>query len=473
MAVAAPEDKTLDKKSMKSLLERRGELRNEAKDLIDKRGRKDSDFTETDREKYDTLLQEIDSVNEAIEMKNKLADRVAIDPTTLEGGDESMKKMLAQMGVKFQDAGTDGASLLPEIEFRAGSAGCKYVPMDLEMVPEKEHFLYGDLYKKSFKAGVRDPSRDFESIVSRMYNAGCDGEGVSTASFNDGGWLTAPLQFVSGIMKCCDKRVKFRQMARVFTVTQAAALGVRKRTEKATASAWDCECTEPPKSNPKGTVVTLEPHILSTCTKMCRELIRHSVENVESFFLDEMSIAIAEAMEQAYLFGDGIKQPLGILREGAIANERYLPFDVSADTFDGDWVIDLLCSIPECYQGGNLTWMMSREMWCAILKLKTSSGYLWSATADRGLASGVPLSLLGIPVIVNEFMSGHADVAETPGNVPMILMDASQYWIADRNRMENERETCAGKDQVSGYSRVWTGGMPMCDEAFAPLLLVE
>lgn len=459
--------------STKELLERRGELMCESRDLIEKRGKKEGDFTETDRERHKALLGEIADVNEQIEMANEHNQRFNLpDPSnpTVQTNEKLLKRLeAAGMTLAEHAKGTDGANSLPT--FRDGSGvPNRYQP--LKQVSDDDSWRHEMAYRQAYADGIvrtLDDDRGHKAHTIQAHRAACgDSGGPGPGSYGDGGFLTTPLQYVSEMIKCCDKTVMMRQMARIFTVTDACALGARKRTKGISSATWGQSCRKPECDTPEGTVKTLHPHCLAACTAMCRELIRLSVVDPVMFFLEELSRNMAETMEQAYLFGTGQNEPFGMLAEDAVSADRYLPFSLAADTLDGDMLIDMLCSIPDCMLNGNLLWMMSRELWCSILKLKTSSGYLWSTEGNRGLTPGADRQLLGIPVAVSEFMQdGSAE-----GHVPLALFDAQQYWIADRNSLLTESETCVGEDMVYWYSRFWTDGMPICDEGFSFLKIV-
>ena len=456
--------------TLKELRERKLEIRVDLKELLDKKGRKEGDYTETDKQRFNDLTEECDQVNSMIQDIERV-QALGFDDDEIR---DLSKRQVSQTGLALTASEAEKAR--GSCLFRTCSKTLSYMETVLD-TPQKR-FLASNAYNKAISREIQSGrnDRDTANHVRRFLESNesdCP-EGVSTADYESGGWLTTPMQMLSGILRCCDRIVKMRSLARIFTVNEAASLGVRKNTGEVSTADWGTECEQPSCSAPTGTVKVLTPHILSACTALCRELIRNTPDGTENYFVESLARAMSEKMEEGYLYGDGLNKPLGILTTDALNSDRYIAYSTEDDTFDGDDLIDILCNIPVCYQGGNLAWMGSQAMWCAIMKLKTQYGYLWSTTSDRGLAVGVPTTLLGYPFMISEFMSSYTpNQASSTGYVPLMLGDWSQYWIADKNSMLMERQVCPGPDRVAWYARFWTDGMPMCDEAFSGIVIVD
>ena len=263
-----------------------------------------------------------------------------------------------------------------------------------------------------------------------------------------------------------------RQFATIWTVGEACKLGVHQRTKRTSAAAWGGVCQRPKCDAPGFGAKFLQPHILTACTAWCREIQRNTSAPIVDWYAAEAARDVNEVMEMGYLYGDGNDCPLGLLNENALGSERYCPLPKSCSVDElVDFLIDLMCKIPECFMGGNLAWMMSKSMYCCLMKLRDCHGLWLGQTADQGLAGPMATTLFGHPIIVSEFIKGGVDGAA--GDVPIMFGDFSQYWIADKNGMLIERDTCPGEDREAIYTRMWTGGIPVCDEAFAGGLITS
>lgn len=454
----------LAEKSLKELRERRAELRVDAKKLLDDHGRAPGDYTEANKRQFDLALKEAGELDEQIKMREQY-EKIAGEDLP-----EELRTKIATGG----NGQVRGFKYDPQSVIFRSSAAMVYEPMKIQN--DRDRLRASDVYRDAVIHAIAQGDKNVLQHVSRylVKNAGeCPDPAVSSADYSEGGWLTTPLQMLSQIIRCCDKMVKMRSLATIYTVTEACSLGVRKHTADMTAADWGEECQEPQCGVPTGHVKVLTPNILSACTALCRELLRKTSDNVSAYFIDSMARAMSYKMEEGYLYGDGIGKPLGLLSSdpAAISADRFKTF-VTGTTFDGDDLIDVLCNIPDCMLGGNLAWLMSRAMWCAIFKLKTDYGYMWSMTSDRGLAASAPLVLLGYPTMISEFMNQYAPGQENAhGWIPLVFGDFSKYWIADRNGQLLESDLCVSKDRIAWYSRQWTDGMVICDEAFSGIIV--
>lgn len=121
----------------------------------------------------------------------------------------------------------------------------------------------------------------------------------------------------------------------------------------------------------------------------------------------------------AFVKGDGIKQPEGIMVNADIASMNM----GSTSAILPDRLISFLYSIPATYRNAGV-WAMNGTVLGAVMTLKDGQGnYLWRP----GLAPGQPDTILGRPVIEVLDMDNIAANAE-----PIIYGDFSGYRILDR-----------------------------------------
>lgn len=71
--------------------------------------------------------------------------------------------------------------------------------------------------------------------------------------------------------------------------------------------------------------VEMKPKHVGALTELSRQLIQQSSPDINSLVTDDISFVMADALDQAILSGDGVKQPLGILetvgiQKGSLAN---------------------------------------------------------------------------------------------------------------------------------------------------------
>ena len=123
--------------------------------------------------------------------------------------------------------------------------------------------------------------------------------------------------------------------------------------------------------------------------------------------------------ENAFLIGDGVDQPTGILHPEFGAEIGCTVQDITADD-----IISLFFSLKPEYRQ-KAVWIMNDATALHLRKLKDENGnYLWRSTDD---------SILGRKVMISNFMP---DIEA--GKIPVIFGDFSYYWIICR-RLPNIR----------------------------------
>ncbi|WP_296583033.1 phage major capsid protein [Xanthobacter sp.] len=138
----------------------------------------------------------------------------------------------------------------------------------------------------------------------------------------------------------------------------------------------------------------------------------------------EVRLALAEDFGQkeglAFVKGDGVLQPMGILSDPGIGYTA----NGHATALAADALIDLIHKLPAAYRQRG-TWLMNGSTLATIRKLKDGQGnYLWQPS----YAADVPETILGRPVVEAVDMP---DVAS--GEHPIVFGDfATGYRIVDR-----------------------------------------
>lgn len=466
-------------KTRKELRDSIIEKKSEANKLLDKRGRKESDFSESDKERLDELIKLAQEDKSQLELLDKMADAFEVGDDV----DPTLRDSLKKHSVKFVPAGDgDPPSLFDEVRFRSGVQPMNYARVEMPDSEDPQSIQHSKMYARAWGEALRNLggvkgslAQAIEDSLKTQIRQACDteagcpfpSEGPDLSSWCESGFLTNPVQWVSGILRCCDRRVQMRQLARVITVDSAAKLGVRRRLTKTNSAQWGNTCEAPTCDYPTGEAIYLEPHVITGCTSWCRELTRRSVEDVGGWYADELAQNFQEVMEEGYLYGSGSGQSLGLLAEGALVPDRYIPMSSNGLTSEEliNLLIDMTCKINDCFSAGNLGWLMSKEFLCCLMKMHSETGFWLNLTADKGLSGAFSRTLLGNPIMTSEFIK--PDAHNSAGNIPLVHGDFSQYWIVDRNAMLSERDLCVANDRVAQYTRMWTGGSPMCDEGFA------
>ena len=155
--------------------------------------------------------------------------------------------------------------------------------------------------------------------------------------------------------------------------------------------------------------------------------------NLEKHMTAHMTKAFSRAEEKAFITGNGITEPVGILADKGGAE---VGATASALTYDD--VVALYFSVkPEYRKNGK--WLMNDETAFALRRVKDADGnYIWNHSND---------TILGKEVLISECMP-NADA----GALPVAFGDFSYYTIVDRDHTSVKalREKFAINSQI-GY----------------------
>lgn len=368
----------------------------------------------------------IDSVNKAFAefketndaaLKAKAEDAVVTD---------KLNKIDASIG-EFQSVIDD-----LNAKIAAGAGGQEGVIGDLPSDPE---------YRASFKAHVR------KGEVQASLNKGADAEGGYLAPVEWDRTITAKLKEVSPI----------RANARVVSITTA---GFKKvYTDRNIGSGWVGEtATRPATNTPALAVLDFLPGELYANPQATQQMLDDAAINVETWLADEVQTEFARQEGIAFLSGDGVNKPFGILTyvTGA-ANAAKHPWGAvtvknsgHASQLTADGLIDLVYDIPTAFRA-NAKFYMSRGTQAAARKLKDGQGnYLWQPSYQQGQ----PATLAGEAVVEVPDMP-----AVAANNIAALYGDLdATFLVVDRIGTRVIRDHLTNKPYVGFYTTKRVGG---------------
>ena len=183
-----------------------------------------------------------------------------------------------------------------------------------------------------------------------------------------------------------------RGLARV--ITSASNMTIAIDGEGATAT-WIAEGALIPESNPTLGSVNINAHKLATMVRISNELIADSVVAIESYVADLISEAIAEAEGDAFLNGDGIGKPLGLLNGVT---------PTTGETVDYDSFVNMYMSLSSPYRA-NASFLVSEDVYADMLKLVDLSGRPLMQVSTDGISNAPVSSILGKSVVVEPHLA--------------------------------------------------------------------
>jgi len=248
-----------------------------------------------------------------------------------------------------------------------------------------------------------------------------------------------------------------RAISRVIT-TNNASVEVLIDDQEATSGGWVGEIQS---RTDTGTAqvgkLTIVAHEQFAQPKVSQSMLDDASINVEQFIAEKTNDILTRTENTAFVIGDGSQKPKGFLDyavSASAAYERNALQRVNSGT-DGaitaDGLIGLQSALKEVYQT-NATFLTKRASFGDIMKLKNGQGdYLLNMSM---LSDGVPMQLLGRPLLFADDMPTVASAAE-----PVAYGDFGVgYTIVDRFGIRTLRDPFTDKPNVRFYSTKRVGG---------------
>lgn len=264
-----------------------------------------------------------------------------------------------------------------------------------------------DEYKHAFWNVMRSKSPRYD--VVNALQVGTDSEG---------GYLV-PDEFEGRLIQKLTENNVIRSLCNVIQTSY----GERKIPVVASKGAadWVDEEGSYPLSDDSFAQITLDAYKVATMIKVSEELLADSFFNIESYVSEQFGKRIGDAEESAFLNGNGVRKPTGILNSTGGADIGVT--STVATNISADEIIDLVYALKAPYRK-NAVFVMNDSTVKLIRKLKDGEGqYLWKP----GITENAPDMILGHRIITSEFMP-----AVAAGNKTIAFGDFSFYWIADR-----------------------------------------
>jgi len=296
----------------------------------------------------------------------------------------------------------------------------------------------------------------------QVYNA------LQQSNPTQAGYLVAPEQFVSELIKELADNTFMRQKARVLPPLKGAqSLGYPQRTAGMSSFAWGTEIQAPTADTSLAFGKReFKPRPGTSEILISKTLIRN-VSNADGLIREEIAEEVGAELETAYMTGDGASSPLGLFIPSVdgIPTTRDVSTGNTATEIKFDGLIEAKYAVKDKYQAG-CEWVFNRLAIKNLAKLKNSDGqYIWQAS----VVLGTPDMLLGKPVNSSEY----APSTFTTGLYVGVYGNLKYYWIVDSLAMEIQAlmELYARTNQVDYISRIETDGAPVMPAAFSRVKL--
>lgn len=310
--------------------------------------------------------------------------------------------------------------------------------------------MQADEHARAFEAYVRKGSTGALGAL--------EAKALSSQSEADGGYLVpeatetevgrllseaSPIRAIAGL-----RQVSTSVYKKPF-VTQGAATG------------WVAETQARPQTDtPQLTELQFPAMELYAMPAATQTLLDDSAVNIDQWIAEEVQTAFAEQESAAFINGDGVTQPRGLLDYPTVhevdwqwGRLGYVPSGAPAGfaaSGASDALIDLVYSLKAGYRQ-NARWVMNRKTQGEIRKLKDADGnYLWQPAAQAG----------GQASLMNFAIAEAEDMPDISTNSFALAFGDFRrgYLIVDRVGVRVLRDPYSSKPYVLFYTTKRVGG---------------
>ena len=236
----------------------------------------------------------------------------------------------------------------------------------------------------AYKAAVLDALRSNFRKVSNVLSEGVDSQG---------GYLV-PEEYDRRLIDVLTEENIMRNLGTSITTSGEHKINIAATKP---AAAWIEEGGQLSFGDATFDQIIMDAHKLHVAIKVTEELLYDNAFNLETYIINQFGKALANAEEDAFLNGDGVGKPLGLLATDGGAQVGVSA--KSASEITADEIIDLVYSLKRPYRK-NAKFITNDQTLAAIRKLKDQTGqYLWQPS----LQAGEPDRILGYPVYTSPF----------------------------------------------------------------------
>jgi HK97 family phage major capsid protein len=285
-----------------------------------------------------------------------------------------------------------------------------------------------------------------------------EAKGLSESVNASGGFLTLP-ELEAQILR----RLSVSSLMRDICQIQVMGAGVYRKpvSTAGIGASWIAETAARPETTaPTLDIIDFPAFDLYAAPAATQSLLDDALINMDDWLAAEIDDAFAAQETSAFINGDGVNKPKGLLGYtiAADANQTWGQLGYLATGVIGgfppvnptDKLIDLIYTPRVQYRAGG-RFVMNRKTVSAVRKFKDNTGnYIWNAALQPGASA----TLLGYPVTEIETMP---DVAANSHSIAFGDFKRG-YLIVDRAGVRVLRDPYSAKPNVLFYTTKRVGG---------------
>lgn len=303
-------------------------------------------------------------------------------------------------------------------------------------------------------AALRD--KEYTASFNAHMRKGDVQSALNKGAAEEGGFLT-PVEWDRTITDMLREESPMRELAQVQPTSKAG--WTKLFNMGGTGSGWVGETDQRPETaTPNLKALGFGHGEIYANPAATQQILDDAEINLDAWLASEVQAEFAEQEGTAFISGDGVKKPAGILTyvEGG-TNAAKHPFGAikvvnsgAAADISSDAVLDLIYGLPKKFRQ-NARFLTNNLTIAKVRKLKDGQGnYLWQPSAQ----AGQPATLHGYGIAEDENMP---DVAAN--SLPVLFGDYKRgYLIIDRMGIRVLRDPYTKKPYVLFYTTKRVGG---------------
>lgn len=371
----------------------------------------------------------------------------------------NLSEVIDSLGEAFTEFKSAQQLRLDEIEKRINRPG--YAPSSKSEQPPEA--------KKAVDAAVRALLSGNQAEADKQFQrAHAEMKAMNVGTDTDGGFTVVP-QFSQDMTRIMLETAPFIGLPRTVELTSGDSFEEVLDKDQPDANWVGETATRSDTTTPQVGLFSCPVHEICAMPKASQKLIDTSSFDITAWLQSKVAEKFANKEVDAFLNGDGVAKPRGILsRTTAATSDATRAWGViehvvtgangAFHTTQADPLIDLVSKLKPQYRRGAV-WLMNRNVMAQIRKFKTTAGdTIWQPS----LVEGQPPQLLGYPIVETENMpdpsTGSLSVAF--GNF------AKAYTIVRRLGTRFLVDPYTDKPNVRLYAYARTGGDANNTEAY-------
>ena len=371
----------------------------------------------------------------------KKVDQLSISVHQLRTANDEREKQISYKG--FADPLTEQKMLKlnNEIDEHKGKIANLELAISRPQISQEFHaqedFGHKSIFEKYLRKGIDPTGSAYEQ------------KDLSASSSPDGGYLLYP-QMSNSISKHVVDHSVMRKLCSIETIS-TDTLDVIEDFETPEAG-WVAEIEERKiTKTPQIFRRSIKVHELYAQPKATQKLIDDSNIDISKWLSEKISTHFAASENYAFIHGDGVNKPVGILFAAANKERKIEQMHTAKKELTSDDIINLYFSLKSEYSK-DASFLMHRNTLQQIrtLKCPTTSRYIWSP----GLGVGAPDTLLGAGI----FECVDMPVPASGAAIIAIADFAKAYKIVDRSGIRIIRDPYTEKPFVKFYTTKRVGG---------------